>query len=98
MDAIYRSETKWGTDTLLKFYGYYIDVKLSHICKGDKRITSMTQSCQLPDLDTIYRLDGNWGPEFLSQVLYGVLATNFVKNVRVTKELHPWHHHGGHMT
>ena len=49
----------------------------------------MTQSWQSRDLDTIYRLDGNRGPEFLSQVLYGVLATNFVKNVRVTKELHP---------
>ena len=58
----------------------------------------MTSSCSSCDLSTIYRPDRKWGPDFVSQVLYGVLTTNFVRYLRVTKELHSCHHHGGHVT
>ena len=34
----------------------------------------------------------------MSQVLHALLTSNFVRYVRVTKELHSWHHHGGHVT
>ena len=27
-----------------------------------------------------------------------ILISNFVRYVRATKELHPWHHHGSHVT
>ena len=59
----------------------------------------MTSSCSSLDLSTIYRPDRKWDSDFVSQVLYGVLTTNFVRYLRITKELHPWHnHHGGHVT
>ena len=56
----------------LRFYCYYIDFKLRQICYGDKKITSMTPSWQSHDLDTIYRPDRKWGPDFVSQVLYDI--------------------------
>ena len=34
----------------------------------------------------------------VSQVLHALLTSNFVRYVRVTKKLHSWHHHGGHVT
>ena len=58
----------------------------------------MTTSWQSRDLRTIYRPDRKLGPDFLSQVLCGELTTKFGRYVRMTKELHPWHHHGSHVT
>ena len=40
------------------------------------------------DFSTIYRPDRKLGPDSVSQVLYGVLTVNFVRYVRMTKELH----------
>ena len=53
---------------------------------------------QSRDLHTIYRPDRKWGPDFVSQVLCGLLTTNFDRYVRMTKKLHPWHHRCGHVT
>ena len=58
----------------LRFFCYYIDFKLCQICWGDKRFTNMTTSWQSRDLDTIYRCDRKWGPDFVSQVLYALLT------------------------
>ena len=58
----------------------------------------MTTSWQSRDLHTIYRPDRKLGPGFLSQVLCGVLITKFGRYVRMTKELHTWHHRCGHVT
>ena len=33
-----------------------------------------------------------------SGFITAILISYFVRCVRVTKELHPWHHHGSHMT
>ena len=49
-------------------------------------------------LDTIYRSERKWGPDLVSQVLHTLLTSNFVRYVKVTKELLPWHHHGSHVT
>ena len=40
-----------------------------------KKFTSMTPSWQSHDLDTIYRPDRKWGPDFVSQVLYALLTS-----------------------
>ena len=50
------------------------------------------------DLGTICRQDRKWGPDLVSQLLYALLTSNFVIYIRVTKELHPWHHHSGYVT
>ena len=80
----------------LKFYMHYW-LQLCQICWGDIRFEFMTSSWCPRDLSTIYRPDRKWDPNFAYQALYGVLTTNFVRYVRMTKELHPWHH-GGHVT
>ena len=41
------------------------------------------------DLSIIYRPDRKQGPDFVFQVLHGVLTTNIVRYVRMAKELHP---------
>ena len=50
-------------------------------------IMSSLWSC---GLITIYWPKRKSGPDFLSQVLYGVLTANFVRYGRTTKELHSW--------
>ena len=42
---------------------------------------------QSRDLHTIYRPDRKWGPDFVSQVLCGLLTTNFDKYVRMRKKI-----------
>ena len=50
------------------------------------------------DLGTMYKPGRKRGLDFVSQVLYGVLTASFVRYVRITKELHPLHHHNDHVT
>ena len=75
-----------GQILYFKFYMPYW-LQLCQICWGDIRFEFMTSSCWSGGLSTV-----------VSQVLYGLLTTNFVRYVRMTKELHPWNHHGGHVT
>ena len=81
----YKLQTRY-----LKLYMYYW-LRLCQICWSDIRFEFM-MSWWSRDLSTIYRPGRKWGSDFVSQVLYGILTTNFVRYVRMTKELNPCHH------
>ena len=75
--------------------GSIVTLLISNFARYDKGITFMRPSWQSRDMDIIYRSNRKWVPDL---VLYGVLTTNFVRYVRMTKELYRWHHHGGHVS
>ena len=50
------------------------------------------------DLGTTYRPDTKWESDFVSQFLCVILNSNFVRYVGVTRDLHQWCPHDGHLT
>ena len=86
--------TKWEPDLVSQI----LDFKLNQMCWGDKGITSIRSSCLLRDLCTISRPDREWGLDIIHEVTHALLISNFAGYIGVPKKLHPWRHHGGHVT
>ena len=97
LDTTYRPDRKWGPDFVSQVPYALLTSTLS-VMLGWHKIWIYDVTMVVTRLGTIYRPDRKWDPDFVFQVLYGVLSTNFVRYVRMAKELHPWHDHGGHVT
>ena len=74
----------------LKFHMHYW-LQLCHICWGDIGYEFMTSSWPR-NLSTIYRPDRKWSPDFVSQVLYGVLTSN-LSHMSNLSDMFRWQKH-----
>ena len=97
LGIIYKPDKKMRTRFCFANSTCNISCKRCLIGLGNKRITSMMSSWWSRDLGTMYRPVTKWEPDFVSQVLHELSTSNFVRYVRVTKELQQCHH-GDHMT